>query len=88
MSAVEMKVFESQLEGLSFAEQLYVMEYLLKLMRLRRQNEIAKEEEVSAKAVLAEIQGVFAENKGWTSEEEMLQDLAGFRRERIASCAS
>ena len=26
MSAVEMKVFESQLEGLSFAEQLYVME--------------------------------------------------------------
>lgn len=88
MSAVEMKVFESQLEGLSFAEQLYVMEYLLKLMRLRQQDEIVKEEEVSAKAVLAEIQGVFTENKGWTSEEEMLKDLAGFRRERIASCAS
>ena len=87
MSAVEMKVFESQLEGLSFAEQLYVMEYLLKLMRLRQQDEIAKGE-VSAKAVLAEIQGMFAENKGWASEEEMLQDLAGFRRERIASCAS
>ena len=25
MSAVEMKTFENQLEGLSFAEQLYVM---------------------------------------------------------------
>lgn len=35
MSAVEMKTFESQLAGLSYAEQLYVMEYLLKLMRLR-----------------------------------------------------
>ena len=87
MSAVEMKVFESQLEGLSFAEQLYVMEYLLKLMRLRQQDEIVKDEEVSAKAVLVEIQGVFAENKGWASEEEMLKDLAGFRRERVAQCA-
>lgn len=88
MSAVEMKAFESQLEGLSFAEQLYVMEYLLKLMRLRQQNEMAKEEGISAKAVLNEIQGMFAENKGWASEEEMLKDLAEFRRERIASCAS
>ena len=28
MSAIEMKTFESQLEGLSFSEQIYVMEYL------------------------------------------------------------
>ncbi len=88
MSALEMKAFESQLEGLSFAEQLYVMEYLLKLMRLRQQNEIAKEEDASAKAVLGKIQSMFAEDKGWTSEDEMLKDLAGFRRERVASCAS
>ena len=88
MSAIEMKTFENQLEGLSFAEQLYVMEYLLKLMRMRQQNEMVNEEKASAKVVLGKIQGIFAEDKGWTSEDEMLKDLAGFRRERVASCAS
>ena len=87
MSAVEMRMFENQLEVLSYAEQLYVMEYLLKLMRLRQQNESAKEKGAAAKAVLSEIQGMFAEDKGWTSEDEMLKDLAGFRRERVAQCA-
>lgn len=52
MSAGEMKTFESQLEGLSFAEQLYVMKYLLKLMQFRQQNETANEKDVSVKAVL------------------------------------
>ena len=87
MSAVEMKTFESQLAGLSYAEQLYVMEYLLKLMRLRQQNESTKENGASAKSVLSEIQGMFAEDKGWATEDEMLKDLAGFRRERVALCA-
>jgi hypothetical protein len=87
MSAVEMRMFENQLEGLSYAEQLYVMEYLLKLMRLRQQNESTKEKGSSAKAVLSEIHGMFAEDKGWASEDEMLKDLAGFRRERVAQCA-
>ena len=87
MSAVEMRVFENQLEGLSYAEQLYVMEYLLKLMRLRQQNDTANDKSASAKDVLGKIQGMFAEDKGWTSEDEMLEDLAGFRRERIAQCA-
>ena len=87
MSAVEMKTFESQLEGLSFSEQLYVMEYLLKLICLRQQNESAKEAGTSAKSVLSEIQGIFSEDKGWASEDEMLKDLAGFRRERVAQCA-
>ena len=87
MSAVEMRMFENQLEGLSYAEQLYVMEYLLKLMRIRQQNESAKEKATSAKSVLSEIQGMFAEEKGWASEDEMLKDLAGFRRERVAQCA-
>ena len=64
------------------------MKYLLKLMRFRQQDEMAKDKETSVKAVLNEIQGMFAENNGWTSEEEMLKDLAGFKRERIASCAS
>lgn len=87
MSAVEMKAFENQLEDLSFSEQLYVMEYLLKLIRLRQQKESANENSASPKAVLGKIQDMFAEDKGWASEEEMLEDLAGFRRERVASCA-
>lgn len=87
MSTIEMKAFENQLKGLSYSEQLYVMEFLLKLMRLRQQNESAKEQGASAKAVLSEIQGMFAEDKGWVSEDEMLKDLAGFRRERVAQCA-
>jgi hypothetical protein len=87
MSAVEMRMFENQLEGLSYAEQLYVMEYLLKLMKLRQQSETVKEKSMSAKSVLSEIQGMFAEDKGWASEDEMLKDLAGFRRERVAQCA-
>lgn len=87
MSALEMKTFENQLEGLSFAEQLYVMEYLLKLMRLRQQSENAEDKTDSAKTVLGKIQGLFSEDKGWSSEDEMLVDLAGFRRERVASCA-
>ena len=87
MSAVEMKAFENQLAGLSYIEQLYVMEYLLKLMRLRQQNESANEKSASAKDVLGKIQNMFAEDKGWTSEDEMLEDLAGFRRERVALCA-
>ena len=87
MSAVEMKTFENQLAGLSYAEQLYVMEYLLKLMRLRQQNEATNEKNMSAKAVLEKIQGMFDEDKGWASEDEMLKDLAGFRRKRVATCA-
>ena len=87
MSAVEMKAFENQLEDLSFSEQLYVMEYLFKLIRLRQQKESANEKSASPKAVLGKIQDMFAEDKGWASEEEMLEDLAGFRRERVASCA-
>ena len=87
MSAVEMRMFENQLAGLSYTEQLYVMEYLLKLMRLRQQNESAKEKGASAKAVLGDIQDIFAEDKGWASEDEMLKDLAGFRRERVGQCA-
>lgn len=85
MSAVEMRMFENQLEGLSYAEQLYVMEYLLKLICLRQQPTNGKN--ISAKAVLSEIQGMFAEDKGWASEDEMLKDLSGFRRERVAQCA-
>ena len=31
---------------------------------------------------LKEIQSMFADDKGWTSEESMISDMAAFRRER------
>ena len=31
---------------------------------------------------LAEIQEIFKDDKGWASEQEMLEDMANFRRER------
>ncbi|MCC8082119.1 MAG: hypothetical protein LIO80_08965 [Lachnospiraceae bacterium] len=34
-------------------------------------------------AILKEIQGMFADDKGWKSEEEMLEDMADFRRGRL-----
>jgi len=38
--------------------------------------------EKKAKATLAKIQKIFAEDKGWASEQEMISDLAKFRRFR------
>ena len=34
-------------------------------------------------AVLSAIQNMFVDDKGWESEEEMLADMADFRRERL-----
>lgn len=87
MSTMEMRTFECQLESLSYAEQLYVMEYLLKLMRLRHQNVAVNENVESPQSVLGKIQDMFANDKGWASEDEMIEDMAKFRRERVARCA-
>jgi hypothetical protein len=38
-----------------------------------------------SKAILSEIQSEFANDKGWDSEEQMLNDMALFRRERTIS---
>ena len=38
----------------------------------------------NSKDILAEIQGMFQDDKGWESEESMLADMAAFRKERIA----
>ena len=37
---------------------------------------------ILAKARLEKIQEIFADDKGWASEQEMLADLAEFRRSR------
>ena len=37
----------------------------------------------TTKATIRQIQEMFTDNKGWDSEEEMLSDMAGFRRSRL-----
>ena len=39
-----------------------------------------------AKNTLHKIQSIFADDKGWNSEEEMLKDMAEFRRKRETKC--
>ena len=39
-----------------------------------------------AKETLRQIQGMFADDKGWDSEEDMLKDMADFRMERLSKC--
>ncbi len=34
-----------------------------------------------SKVALKEIQSMFTDDKGWTSEEDMLEDMAAFRRD-------
>ena len=36
----------------------------------------------NAKNILEKIQKIFEKDKGWASEQEMLSDLAKFRRSR------
>ena len=36
------------------------------------------------KSTIRQIQEMFTDDKGWTSEEEMLSDMAAFRRSRLA----
>ena len=47
---------------------------------------LSQAQKTKAKATLGEIQGIFTNDKGWESEEEMLLDMANFRRERLAKC--
>ena len=37
----------------------------------------------TTKATIQQIQEMFTDNKGWNSEEEMLSDMAAFRRLRL-----
>lgn len=41
-----------------------------------------KERAEQSKAALKEIQAMFTEDKGWDSEERMLEEMALFRKER------
>lgn len=42
-----------------------------------------KKKAMNNKKILAEIQDIFQEDKGWENEEAMLKDMAIFRKERM-----
>ena len=42
-----------------------------------------KKKAENSKSILAEIQGMFQDDKGWDSEESMIADMAAFRKERM-----
>jgi len=41
-----------------------------------------KKKAADSRKILAEIQNMFQEDKGWDSEQAMIEDMAQFRRER------
>lgn len=49
---------------------------------------LAQLQRAKAKTTLNQIQGIFADDKGCASEEEMLKDMANFRRARLAKYVS
>ena len=42
-----------------------------------------KKKAINSKKILAEIQDIFQDNKGWESEKAMIKDMATFRKERM-----
>ena len=42
-----------------------------------------KKKAINNKKILAEIQDIFQDDKGWENEEAMIKDLATFRKERM-----
>lgn len=47
---------------------------------------LAQKQKNTIKTTLDEINEIFKDDKGWNSEEEMLADMAEFRRKRLAKC--
>lgn len=56
-----------------------IMEYIQLLSAIRK-----KERAMQTIAAMDEFQSIVGENTGWSSEEEMLKDMADFRRGRLA----
>lgn len=42
-----------------------------------------KRQAQESKAIISQIQGLFKDDRGWNSEEDMIADMATFRRERM-----
>lgn len=71
MSAVELRNFESQLDVLSFAEQLAVVEYLVKQMKKKQEADIIEEKKKNAQTLfsLMDANPINMNGEKWTREE-------------------
>lgn len=56
-----------------------IMDYIRLLSAVRK-----KERAMQTIAAMDEFQSLIGENTGWDSEEDMLNDMADFRRERLS----
>lgn len=65
----------NHLEEEDYRTAISFIEYLVSSRKKKRAEE--------SKNTLAEIQKMFVEDKGWDSEESMIEDMAAFRRERM-----
>lgn len=65
----------NNLEEEDYRTAISFIEYLASSRKKKRIEE--------SKNTLAEIQKMFANDKGWDSEESMIKDMAAFRRERM-----
>lgn len=73
--AIKVSDMLNNLEEEDYKTAITFIEYLSETRKQKRTNEDKK--------ILSEIQDIFADDKGWDSEEDMLKDMALFRRERM-----
>lgn len=60
-------------------------DYKIALTFLQYLSDMKKKRKVQeSKEILLQIQGIFQDDKGWSCEEDMLADMAAFRRERMS----
>ena len=72
-------VLSDMLSTLEKEDYNIIMEYIKLLSETRK-----KERAIKAIAAMREFQEVIGEDQGWDSEENMLADLAAFRRKKMS----
>ena len=77
MSANELKNFESQLELLSFAEQLTIMEYLARLLQRNQNAQTQKEKPQIKKRCFGSAKGKFIYPEDFDEDNEEIAQLFG-----------
>lgn len=65
-------------------ERLDEEDYKIALTFLQYLSDMKKKKQAQeSKETLLQIQGMFKDDRGWNSEEDMIADMAAFRRERM-----
>lgn len=77
-TAIAVKEINTLLENLDTEDYPIVIDYI-KLVAQNRK----KQRSLETIAAMNEFQSLIGENKGWGSEEEMIKDMANFRKSRM-----